>query len=58
MGAVFYLRQHSALCHCRLGKRYYSSGVGKPGEVCCAPRHIPLPQHLREAPRSIRRAAL
>lgn len=51
---VCYLRQHRALCCCQFSRRSYSSHVDKEDEVCCALRHIPPPQHLKEAPRSIR----
>lgn len=52
---VCYLRQHRALCCCQLSRCCYSSHVDRQDEVCCALRHIPPPQYLKEAPRSIRR---
>lgn len=51
---VCYLRQRRALCRCQISRRSSSSHVCRRDEVCCALRRVPPPQHLKEAPRSIR----
>lgn len=55
---VCYLGQHRAPCGCRDARRSSSSRADRPDEVCCALRHIPPLQRLKEAPRSIHRVAL